>query len=267
MVDGAGAGGYCYHLNGGLSVLLEWLGFDVHAISGACRRTRPRNPEPIAGATVTIALTVTGSRAAVTTGAGWSTPASATPCTKPIPLVEGESCRGRSRSDVRPSSAEPGGWRFDHTRPARSASFDYRPVRSQIEELMERHTFLSTSPESGFVRVVTAQRRDSTGVDASAARSSRERRRPGWHPGADVRAGVGARSSAIVFGMSLAHLAATAITAVWRRICLDHEAFLRVAAARRGVDPQRSDLSTAILGGQWRQQPPAYRRPLRLRRE
>ena len=34
-----------------------------------------------------------------------------------------------------------------------------------MEDFAARHEWLSTSPESGFVRVATAQRRDETGVD------------------------------------------------------------------------------------------------------
>jgi arylamine N-acetyltransferase len=34
-----------------------------------------------------------------------------------------------------------------------------------IDAFSERHAYLSTSPQSGFVRVLTAQRRHATGVD------------------------------------------------------------------------------------------------------
>jgi hypothetical protein len=42
---------------------------------------------------------------------------------------------------------------------------DFRPSRATEADFTERHTQLSTSPESGFVRVCTVQRRDATGVD------------------------------------------------------------------------------------------------------
>src|SRR2546430_15978081 len=43
----AGRGGYCYHMNGSLSALLAWLGFDVHWHVGGVQGT----PDGEAGAT------------------------------------------------------------------------------------------------------------------------------------------------------------------------------------------------------------------------
>ena len=228
MVDGTGAGGYCYHLNGGLSLLLEWLGFDVHRhLGGVQANPTASNPEPIAGANGNhLALTVTGLEGGGDDG-GWMVDAGLGDAVyEPVPLVEGDVVQGPFTFRLRPSSAEPGGWRFDHHPAGSFSGFDYRPGPVEIEELMERHTFLSTSPESGFVRVVTAQRRDSTGVDALRGKVLT---RVGADPDGTRELTSEREWREVlgdVFGMSLAHLAPTAITAVWQRICLDHEAFL-----------------------------------------
>jgi arylamine N-acetyltransferase len=42
---------------------------------------------------------------------------------------------------------------------------DFRPGRATQEDFQARHEFLSTSPDSMFVRTFAVQRRDATGVD------------------------------------------------------------------------------------------------------
>ena len=41
----------------------------------------------------------------------------------------------------------------------------WRSEPTSIDAFAERNVFLSTSPESGFVKVLTVQRRDATGID------------------------------------------------------------------------------------------------------
>jgi N-hydroxyarylamine O-acetyltransferase len=42
---------------------------------------------------------------------------------------------------------------------------DFRPERAITADFEARHRWLSTSPDSGFVRTFAVQRRDATGVD------------------------------------------------------------------------------------------------------
>jgi hypothetical protein len=42
---------------------------------------------------------------------------------------------------------------------------DFEPQPASMSDFAERHEPLSNSPESGFVRVFSAQRRDAHGVD------------------------------------------------------------------------------------------------------
>jgi arylamine N-acetyltransferase len=42
---------------------------------------------------------------------------------------------------------------------------DFRPQRATTDDFQQRHEYLSTSPESMFVRTCSVQRRDATGVD------------------------------------------------------------------------------------------------------
>ena len=42
---------------------------------------------------------------------------------------------------------------------------DFRPRRATQADFRTRHAYLSTSPDSSFVRTCSVQRRDATGVD------------------------------------------------------------------------------------------------------
>jgi N-hydroxyarylamine O-acetyltransferase len=222
VTNGTGAGGYCYHLNGAFSLLLEWLGFDVHRHLGGVRPKPSKSvPDPPIGWGNHLAMTVELDERTWMVDAGLGDAIH-----EPIALAEGDVTQGPFTFHVTPSTAEPGGWHLDHHPAGSFQSCDLRPGPVSPDEFMERHTFLSTSPESGFVRVVTAQRRDANGVDALRGKvltrqgaepdSTRELATEGeWR---DVLADV--------FGMPLTHLDPMAVSTLWDRICADHEAFL-----------------------------------------
>ncbi len=159
----SGTGGYCYHLNGAFSLLLEWLGFDVQRhLGGVQGHPSAAGPPLPAGANGNhLAVTAAGHLVDVGLGDGLH---------EPLPLVAGVYQQGPFRFRLRPSDANPGGWRFDHDPALSFVGFDLRPGPVRQEELATNHRFLTTSPESGFVRVVTAQRRDATGVDSLKGR-------------------------------------------------------------------------------------------------
>jgi N-hydroxyarylamine O-acetyltransferase len=84
---------------------------------------------------------------------------------QPLPLHEGAYMQGPFRYDLRRSAVEPGGWRFDHDPAGSFAGMDFRVQPATVEEFAERHLYLSTSPDSGFVRTCCVMRRDATGID------------------------------------------------------------------------------------------------------
>lgn len=224
LTNGSGAGGYCYHLNGGLSLLLEWLGFDVHRhLGGVQRNPTPAEPDPPAGATGNhLALTINGlddREWLIDAGLGDG-------LHDPLPLVEGEVIQGPFRYGLRPSEAEPGGWRFEHDPALSFAGFDYRPGSVAAEEFHERHEHLSTSPESGFVRVVMAQRRDATGVDSLKGRVLSRLGAAKPDDGRELTGeGEWREVLADLFGITLRDVDPDKVEALWRRICADHDAF------------------------------------------
>ena len=91
-----------------------------------------------------------------------------------------------------------------------------------IDDFREKHEWLSTAPESGFVRVMTVQRRDATGVDILRGLVL-------------TRVGEGATSSDLatqaeledvlsdLFHLDLTTIDPDALTATWTRMRREHE--------------------------------------------
>jgi arylamine N-acetyltransferase len=58
-----------------------------------------------------------------------------------------------------------GDWRLTHDPAGSFAGMSFRSAPVGTDAFVERHEWLSTSPDSGFVRVLTAQKRRADGVD------------------------------------------------------------------------------------------------------
>lgn len=224
-----GRGGYCFHLNGALSVLLRMLGYRVTRHLAGVQGT----PDSPAGATGNhLALTVSGLPTDANPDGEWLVDAGLGDAIhEPIPLVEGVYEQGPFRYGLRRSEAEPGGWRFDHDPRGSFIGMDWRPGAVEMSAFQAKHEHLSTSPESGFVRVASVQRRDSAGVDllkglvltrvglpATAGRRDSsvvlERREDYFAALADV------------YGIILDDLAPAEKDALWSRLLAAHEEWL-----------------------------------------
>ncbi|PWK31191.1 arylamine N-acetyltransferase family protein [Actinoplanes xinjiangensis] len=158
-----GRGGYCFHLNGAFSALLRALGYQVTRHVGGVQG----NADPPAGATGNhLVLTVSGLPSAESPGGDWLADLGmGDGLHGPLPLVEGTYTDGPFRYGLRRSGVEPGGWRFDHDPQGGFRGMDFRAGPARMADFRERHEELITSPESGFVRVAMAARRDATGAD------------------------------------------------------------------------------------------------------
>ncbi|WP_433252982.1 arylamine N-acetyltransferase family protein [Streptosporangium sp. CA-135522] len=158
-----GRGGYCFHLNGAFSLLLEALGYEVTRHLGGPQH---RVADPAGADGGHLSLTVSGLPSEDNPGGGWMVDQGlGDGFHEPLPLVEGVYRQGPFAYGLRPSPAEPGGWRFDHDPRGTFLGLDFRAEPAEMAEFAAMHEFLSTSPESGFVRVATVQRRDAGGVD------------------------------------------------------------------------------------------------------
>jgi arylamine N-acetyltransferase len=58
-----------------------------------------------------------------------------------------------------------GDWHLTHDPAGGFAGMAWRSAPATMDAFAAKHEWLSTAPESGFVRVLTVQRRDRTGVD------------------------------------------------------------------------------------------------------
>lgn len=145
-----GRGGYCYHLNGAFSALLEWLGVDVKRHRAG---VQPRTaPEPQGADGNHLALTVRTGDAEwlVDVGLGDGP-------VEPLPLMAGAHVVDGLRFVLRASSTDPGGWRVEHDVSGSFTGFDVAPSVVEMSSFEEMHRVLST--RSGFARLVTVQRR------------------------------------------------------------------------------------------------------------
>jgi arylamine N-acetyltransferase len=158
-------GGYCFHLNGAFSLLLDALGYDVVWHRAGVQVST--DPGPVgAGIANHLALTVHGLPSEDNPGGDWLADVGLGDALHgPLPLVSGTHVQGPFRYGLRPSDAEPGGWRWDHDPRGSFVGMDFRPVRATPDDFRARHEYLSTSPQSPFVRTCTVQRRDAGGVD------------------------------------------------------------------------------------------------------
>ena len=155
----AGRGGYCYHLNGALALLLEWLGADVtRHVSGVQGGSVEVAPGPDGNHLGITVRTLDGGEWFVDAGLG-DGPA------EPLPLVFGRYEQEGFTYELRPSSFGADGWRFEHDPRGSFLGADFSRAAATTEQFLEMHDELSTSPASGFVKVAVAQRRIDGGVE------------------------------------------------------------------------------------------------------
>jgi len=164
-IVGRHRGGYCYHLNGAFSLLLAALGYDV--VWHRAGVQVGADPDPVgAGIANHLALTVHGLPADGNPGGDWLVDVGLGDALHgPLPLVEGTHAQGPFRYVLRHSDLEPGGWRWEHDPRGSFVGMDFRAERATQDDFRARHTYLSTSPQSPFVRTCVVQRRDAGGVD------------------------------------------------------------------------------------------------------
>lgn len=222
-----GRGGYCYQLNGAFSLLLADLGFDVVWHRAGVQGQAAADP-PGSALANHLALTVHGLPTDDCPSGDWLVDTGLGDAVHdPLPLHEGAYQQGPFRFTLRPSEVEPGGWRFDHDPRGSFVGMDFAPWQATVDHFTERHEFLWTSPESGFVRICSVQRRDADGVDylkgcvlgRSAAPAGT------WERTIDTEA-EWFEALADVFDLPLPDVDPDERHALWARVRKAHEAWL-----------------------------------------
>ncbi len=158
-----GRGGYCYHLNGAFAVLLESLGYSVvRHVGGVHGPDGPDEAEMSNHLVLSVYdLPGPGNPAGswyVDVGLGY-------PVHSPLPLAAGRHQQGPFDLMLDATPGGVGDWEFAHEPAVAFAGMSWRSTSASREMFEERHSYLSTSPDSNFVKILTVMRRDATGGD------------------------------------------------------------------------------------------------------
>ena len=158
-----GRGGYCFHLNGAFSELLWSLGYDVTRHVGGVHG--PDGPDEGA-LTNHLVLTVSGLPTDDNESGDWYVDAGLGDALhEPVPLRPATFEQGPFALSLEPTDDGVGDWHLTHDPKGTFRGMSWRMSAATMDDFAERNRVLSTSPESGFVRICTVQRRDATGVD------------------------------------------------------------------------------------------------------
>jgi N-hydroxyarylamine O-acetyltransferase len=162
----AGGSGYCYHLNGGLSALLEALGYDV-----TWHRGRIYSPPPIGVGFGPIPdqpnhlpLTVEVDDRLFLVDAGMGDALH-----EPVPLEAGTYTQGPWTYTLEPMTTSTGGsgWHFRHDPAADSwESMIFEERIASLPDFLARHEWMETSPDSNFVTKLDVYRREAGAIDS-----------------------------------------------------------------------------------------------------
>lgn len=156
-------GGYCYHLNGALSLLLQSLGYAVTRHVGAVHG--PGGPDA-ASIGNHLVLTVDGLSTSENPHGVWYVDVGLGDALHDaLPLVAGTYEQSPFSLALTHRGGEGGGWHLTHDPAGGFVGMDWTSGVVAMDDFVAKHEWLSTSPESGFVRVPMAEHRDATGVD------------------------------------------------------------------------------------------------------
>lgn len=158
-----GRGGYCFHLNGAFSELLSSLGYAVTRHVGGVHGPGGPDAEML---TNHLVLTVAGLPTDENPAGVWYVDAGLGDALyETVPLAPAAFEQGPFHLVLAETDDGVGDWHLTHDPAGSFTGMSWRNAETEIDAFAERHQWLSTSPDSGFVRVATAQRRDATGVD------------------------------------------------------------------------------------------------------
>jgi len=215
-------GGYCFHLNGALSELLRALGYEVVRHVGGVHG--PGGPTE-ADMGNHLVLTVRGLPTDDNPAGTWYVDAGLGDALhEPLPLRPGTYRSGPFRFTLEETPGGINDWSLAHDPAGGFTGMGWRSAPADMDAFADRHVQLSTSPESGFVKVVTAQRRDGSGADILRGLTLK-RVGEGAQETTLERRGEWADALADLFGLELG-VVGREREALWRRVTAAHEAWL-----------------------------------------
>jgi N-hydroxyarylamine O-acetyltransferase len=156
-------GGYCFHLNGAFSELLSSLGYAVTRHVGGVHGPGGPDPEML---TNHLVLSVSGLPSDACPDGTWYVDAGLGDALhEALPLIAGAYTGGPFTVGLEETPGGVGDWHLTHDPAGDFVGMAWRAAPATMADFASRHEWLSTSPDSGFVRISTAERRDATGVD------------------------------------------------------------------------------------------------------
>lgn len=156
-------GGYCFHLNGAFSALLASLGYDVVRHVGGVHG--PDGPTEDA-MTNHLVLTVHGLPSDDNPSGDWYVDVGLGDALHdPLPLRPGVYQQPPFRLELAETPGGIGDWHLVHDPAGSFPGMAWRSAPTELVAFEAMNTKLSTSPESGFVKTLSVQRRSSRAVD------------------------------------------------------------------------------------------------------
>jgi N-hydroxyarylamine O-acetyltransferase len=222
-----GRGGYCYHLNSGLGGLLDAMGYDVSRHVGGVHGPDGASHDAM---TNHLVLMVHGLPTDENPAGDWYVDAGLGDALhEPLPLVAGTYRQGPFELVLDETPGGVGDWHLTHDPAGSFAGMSWRTAPAGMDAFAERHEWLSTSPDSGFVQVLTVQRRDATGVDILRGRTLK---RIGANASETTLATSTDLTDALgdLFGLDITPVDTGTWEALWTKILRSHDAW--VAAGR-----------------------------------
>ncbi len=229
-----GRGGYCFHLNGAFATLLEALGYAVTRRVGAVHDAGAFGANDIANHLV---LTVAGLPTGDNPRGHWYVDAGLGDALyEPLPLAAGTYRQPPLTFVLDEVDGGWGDWRLTHDPNGSFQQMTFSMVPATEPDFAAQHEYLSTSPDSGFVKWVTIQHRDARGCDIMRGltlfRVDGPRRtsrvvddRDDWFT-----------ALGDVFGLTLLDATPQAKNRLWRRAVAAHEAWRELQASKTAVD-------------------------------
>ena len=217
-------GGYCFHLNGAFAELLSSLGYAVTRHVGGVHGPAGATEEEMANHLV---LSVTGLPSDDNPDGTWYVDAGLGDALyEPTPLAAATYAQTpfTMRLDETPGAI--GDWHLTHDPAGGFAGMAWRSAPATMAAFAEKHQWLSRSPESGFVRVLTLQRREATGVDILRGcvlqRIGEETSTRDLASKTELDDALGD-----LFGIDLAQLDPDAYAAMWAKMQREHDRWVQ----------------------------------------
>jgi N-hydroxyarylamine O-acetyltransferase len=212
-------GGYCFHLNGAFSELLAGLGYDVIRHVGGVHG--PEGPSESA-MTNHLVLTVHGLPSGDNPTGDWYVDVGLGDALyDPLPLRSGVYEQPPFRLELTETPGDVGDWHLTHDPKGSFPGMSWRSAPTGLAAFAATNRELSSSPESGFVKILSVQRRRPRGVDilrglllARVGEDAQERTLESRAELTEALAGV--------FGFDLDEFTSDGLDALWERVHSAH---------------------------------------------